>query len=139
MIFITMQKNDKVGIFQKTFLLPRTKHQFKFIVDNNCVWSDQYPTIPNEFNGFNNFIDLTNSNPSEKIKKEGNNNNKIINEENNNIALKKQKITNNCKWPLINDLNTSTSCIMQHYFPRFHLDYQSYQELFWIKLGQLEY
>lgn len=143
--FITMQKNEKTGIFQKTFLLPRTKHQFKFIVDNNWVCSDQYPTMPNEFNGLNNFIDLTNINPPETIKKKENNDNntnnkinKIINEENNNISLKKQKKTYNCKWPLINELNTSAPCIMQHYIPRFDINYQSNQQLIWMKF-QLEY
>ena len=79
--FISLQKNEKTGFFQKTFLLPRTKHQFKFIVDNIWACSDQYPTIPNEFKGLNNFIDLTNINPPKKEEKNDNNinnNNKII-------------------------------------------------------------
>ena len=141
--FVTLKKNEKTGIFQKKFLLPRTKHQFKFIVDNNWACSDQYPTMPNEFNGLNNFIDLTNINPPGKTKKEeentDNNNNKIINDENNNIILKKQKKAYNCKWPTINELNTYAPCIMQHYIPRFDIDYQSRQEFVGIKLKELQY
>ena len=47
-------------IFVKTFLLPRTKHQFKFIIGKDWACSDLYPTVPNEYNSMNNFIDLTN-------------------------------------------------------------------------------
>jgi hypothetical protein len=141
--FVALQKNEKTGIFQKTFLLPRTKHQFKFIVDNNWACSDQYPTIPNEFKGLNNFIDLTNTKPPEKTQKEGNNdnnlNNNIIKKEKSNIILKKQKKAYDSKWPKISELNTYAPCIMQHYIPRFDIEYQSRQDFIGINLKELEF
>ena len=96
-----MDKNENTGIFVKTFLLPRTNLQFKFIIGKDCASSDLYPTVPNEYNSKNNFIDLTNYIISE-IKKDENkkneikerNNNKIIIGEMNKNLLKKHE---NCK------------------------------------------
>lgn len=133
---IPMDKNEKTGIFEKTFLLPRTKHQFKFIIGKDWACSDLYPTVPNEYNSMNNFIDLTNYIISEIKKDEDKkneikerNNNKIIIEEMNKNLLKKQKKTYNCKFPLINELNTTAPCIIHHYRPKFNINYQSNQAL----------
>lgn len=139
--YITMDKNEKTGIFEKKFLLQRKKHEFKFIVGQNWVCSDQYPTVPNEFHSLNNFIDLTNvivevkkeeeKKNEQKEKKENNenNNNKIIIEEMQKNELKKKKKTYNCIFPLINELNTTAPCIIEHYIPNFNINYQSRQNL----------
>ena len=137
--YILLDQNIKTGIFEKTFLLPRTKHQFKFIIGNDWVCSDQYPKVPNEYNSMNNFIDLTNYMiPAETTKKEEENKNeekekeknkkKILIEEMNRNNLQKQKKTYNNKFPLINELNITAPCIVHHYRPNFNINYQSRQE-----------
>ena len=133
--FIEMDKNKKTGIFEKTFWLPKAKHQFKFIIGKDWVCSDQYPTVPNEYNSMNNFIDLTNYIPPETTTKEEDNknekkekeknNNKIIVEEMNRNILQKQKKTYNNIFPLINELNITAPSIIHHYKPNFNINYQS--------------
>ena len=132
-----MDRNEKTGVFEKTFFLPRTKHQFKFIIGKDWVCSDQYPTVPNEFHSLNNFIDLTNYLLPEITKKEEENkndkkekdNNKVIIEEMNIKTLQKQKKGYNNKFPLINELNITAPCIIHHYRPTFNINYQSKQNL----------
>lgn len=127
--FVNMEKNEKTGNFEKLLYLPRTKHEFKFIVDNNWVCNTQYQTIPNQYNGMNNFIDLTNVIiPEIANKKEENNIKENKNEDNNSKMnleekiTKKAKRTYNCQYPLINELNTTAPCIIHHYRPRFNID-----------------
>ena len=135
--YIAMDRNEKTGVFEKTFFLPRTKHQFKFIIGKDWVCSDQYPTVPNEFHSLNNFIDLTNYLLPEITKKEEENkndkkekdNNKVIIEEMNIKTLQKQKKGYNNKFPLINELNITAPCIIHHYRPTFNINYQSKQNL----------
>ena len=136
-----MIKDKATGYFYKELFLPKTKHQFKFIIGNNWVCSDLYPTVPNEYNGKNNFIDLTNyANPeiNVKIRNKEENNYKIeIEEKDNNINLgnvKKSKKTYNCRFPKSNEMNTTAPCIMDHYSPQFDIDYQSRQKLFTYKI-----
>ena len=132
--YVSMTKNKQTGIFEKTLFLPRAKHEFKFIIGNNWVCSDQYPTVPNQYNGLNNFIDLTNAiYPENKIIRKKNNednNNKIEIEENNNINVdnaKKAKKIYNSRYPHITEMNNTAPCIIHHYRPQFDIDYQSRQ------------
>ena len=138
-------KNDKSGIYEIILPLNQKKHQFKFIVDNNWICSNQYPTNLDNHNNINNFIDLTNyTTPIELIKEYNENKkkelyNQINNIKNNNTEEKEhkkesspkkddiKKKTYNCKYPLNNDLNTYAPTIMWHYKPIFNLDYQSNQ------------
>lgn len=129
--YIEMEKNEKTGYFERTFLLEKTKHQFKFIVGNDWVCSDDYEKVPNEYNNFNNFIDLTNYiypkvMPIQKDKK--NNNKKIIEELNQNAA-KKGKKNYNCIYPEKSELNITAPSLMEHYRPNFDINYQSNQDL----------
>ena len=130
--YITMPKNKKTGVFQRKLFLPRTKHEFKFIIGNNWVCSDQYPTVPNQYKGFNNFIDLTNYILTEKKEenKEENNTKIEVEEKDINNNGKKPKKTYNCRFPPNNELNTTAPNIIHHYRPKFDIDYQSRQNLF---------
>ena len=41
-------KNNDTGAFELLLYLPKGKHQFKFIVDNKWICSNQYPTMADE-------------------------------------------------------------------------------------------
>ena len=127
-----MVKNSKNDTYERVVYLPKTKHQFKFIVDNKWVCSDQYPTMPDERGIINNFIDLTNYVPPENllkdelIKKLGRNEPEKMNKDNKEINNKNNDYTST-KMPRFNELNMIPPNIIQHYIPRFNLNYQSNQ------------
>ena len=141
---IIMKKNENTGYFEVVIPLERKKHRFKFIVDGNWACTNQYPTEPDEHNNLNNFISLNDYYPPKEIpmsKVENIMKNKInlyesikTEEENkirNKIIVKKEeqrKKLYNCKYPLINELNTLAPIIMLHYKPIFFLDYPSRQD-----------
>ena len=56
---LEMKKNIKTGYFEIIINLSKARHEFKFIVDNKWVCSQQYETIKDK-NNYNNIIDLTN-------------------------------------------------------------------------------
>jgi hypothetical protein len=56
---LDLKKNIKTGYFEIIINLSKTKHEFKFIVDNKWLCSQQYETIKDKDN-YNNIIDLTN-------------------------------------------------------------------------------
>ena len=148
---IIMKKNENTGYFEIVIPLERKKHRFKFIVDGNWVCTNQYPTEPDEHNNLNNFITLNNYLPPEEfqttkaekiLKNKINLNESIKTEEDNNsknqITTKKEeqrKKLYNCKYPLINELNTLAPIIMLHYKPVFFLDYPSRQDFIKQKEG----
>jgi len=128
-----MVKNSETEIFEKVEYLTKTKHYFKFIVDNKWVCSNQYQIITDNSNNQNNFIDLTNYVPPEdlirreeikkgEIKIKHHRSKVIILDKN---AIKKKDY--NCKYPLINELNSSAPCIIEHYLPSFNINYISNQ------------
>ena len=143
---LIMKKNENTGYFEAVLPLDKKKHNFKFIVDGKWACSDQYPSNPDEHNNLNNFITLNNYSPPKELLlmlKKGeismeniiniNERNKIE-EENynkNQIISKKEeqrKKLYNCKYPLINELNTLAPIIMLHYKPIFYLDNPSRQD-----------
>ena len=135
-----MVKNSKNDAYERVVYLPKTKHQFKFIVDNKWVCSDQYPTMPDERGIINNFIDLTNYVPPENllkdelIKKLGRNEPEKMNKDNKEITNKNNDYTST-KMPRFNELNMIPPNIIQHYIPRFNLNYQSNQN----RIGRKKY
>ena len=135
-----MVKNSKNDIYERVVYLPKGKHQFKFIVDNKWVCSDQYPTMPDERGIINNFIDLTNYVPPENllkdelIKKLGRNEPEKMNKDNKEITNKNNDYTST-KMPRFNELNMIPPNIIQHYIPRFNLNYQSNQN----RIGRKKY
>ena len=119
-----MVKNNATGIFERMVNLTRKKHQFKFIVDNKWICSNQYPTMPDERGIINNFIDLTNYIPPDNLLKEDLKkklDKKILNKNNN---FNNGYSTN---MPGYNELNTIAPTINGLYKPKFDLDYQSNQ------------
>ena len=143
---LIMKKNENTGYFEAVLPLDKKKHNFKFIVDGKWACSDQYPSNPDEHKNLNNFITLNNYSPPKELLlmlKKGeismeniiniNERNKIE-EENynkNQIISKKEeqrKKLYNCKYPLINELNTLAPIIMLHYKPIFYLDNPSRQD-----------
>lgn len=128
-----MIKNDNTDIFESVVYLTKTKHRFKFIVDNKWICSNQYPTISDEHGITNNYIDLTNYFPPENLlkcqqgkKDDLNNLNKSNNKNNNDTSY---NMGYNTKMPLRYDLNTVAPNIIWHYSPKFNLDYQSNQNM----------
>ena len=148
---IIMKKNENTGYFEVVIPLERKKHRFKFIVDGNWTCTNQYPTEPDEHNNLNNFISLNDYYPPKEIpmskvenimKNKINLNESIKTEEENNIKNKinvkkeeQRKKLYNCKYPLINELNTLAPIIMLHYKPIFFLDYPSRQDFIKQKEG----
>jgi len=148
---IIMKKNENTGYFEVVIPLERKKHRFKFIVDGNWACTNQYPTEPDEHNNLNNFISLNDYYPPKEIlmpkvenimKNKINLNESIKTEEENNIKNKiivkkeeQRKKLYNCKYPLINELNTLAPIIMLHYKPIFFLDYPSRQDFIKQKEG----
>lgn len=105
-------KNNDTGAFELLLYLPKGKHQFKFIVDNKWICSNQYPTMADERGIINNFIDLTNYSPPE------------------NLIVKNSNKKNNGysnRLPLNSELNLTAPNVIEHYRPIFNLDYQSNQ------------
>lgn len=135
-----MVKNSNNDTYERVVYLPKAKHQFKFIVDNKWVCSDQYPTMPDERGIINNFIDLTNYVPPENllkdelIKKLGRNEPEKMNKDNKEINNKNNDYTST-KMPRFNELNMIPPNIIQHYIPRFNLNYQSNQN----RIGRKKY
>lgn len=135
-----MVKNSKNDTYERVVYLPKAKHQFKFIVDNKWVCSNQYPTMPDERGIINNFIDLTNYVPPENllkdelIKKLGRNEPEKMNKDNKEINNKNNDYTST-KMPRFNELNMIPPNIIQHYIPRFNLNYQSNQN----RIGRKKY
>ena len=129
--FVPMIKDPETEIFELVFNLPKTKHYFKFIVDNKWVCSSQYPTTMDNSNNQNNFIDLSNyTPPKELIKREEYKKGEIKAHRNKVIVIldKNEKKNYNCKYPLIHELNTNAPYVVLHYKPSFNLDYQSNQD-----------
>ena len=83
-VFIEMVKNPENGNFEFNMNLPKSKHQFKFIVDNVWKCSNNYPILNDGSGNFNNVIDLTNFiiNDNEKEEKEKDENEKNESEKN---------------------------------------------------------
>ena len=64
--FIIMEKNAQSQNYEYETYLSKKIHYFKFIVNNKWLCSDLYPSIFDESNNLNNFIDLTNHKNEEK-------------------------------------------------------------------------
>ena len=64
--YIIMEKNAQSQNYEYETYLSKKIHYFKFIVNNKWLCSDLYPSIFDESNNLNNFIDLTNHKNEEK-------------------------------------------------------------------------
>ena len=62
-----MIKDSKENLFEFPLPLENKKYQFKFIVDDEWKYSSKYETQKDGLGNINNFIDLTNYFPKEKI------------------------------------------------------------------------
>ena len=130
--FEPMIKNAETEIFEKIIYLTKTKHYFKFIVDNKWVCSNQYPTTMDKSNNQNNFIDLTNYNPPKDLVKVNEYKKGLIKHHRSKVIViekndKKDKKDYNCKYPNIHELNTNAPSSITHYKYSFNIDYQSRQ------------
>ena len=129
-----MVKNPDTDIFELVEYLTKTKHFFKFIVDNKWVCSNQYPTTNDNSNNQNNFVDLVNYTPPEDlIKREEIRKGEIKLKPHRSkvIILDKNKTKKNnydCKYPLTHELNSTAPSVIEHYMPCFNLDYISNQD-----------
>ena len=127
-------KNPDTDTFELVEYLTKTKHYFKFIVDNKWICSNQYPTTNDNSNNQNNFVDLTNYNPPEDlIKREEIRKGeiKIKPHLSKVIILDKNKIKKNnynCRYPLTHELNSTAPSIIEHYKSCFNMDYLSNQD-----------
>ena len=118
---VEMKKNLNTGYFEVTLDVPKDIQQFKFIVDNIWVYSQNYSII-NDKNNINNIIDFTNYPPNN------------ANDMNKSTAKKKKKksiretIEYNCNFPKPTEVNSEAPGIPQHYLFCFDLNYQTKQE-----------
>ncbi len=129
-----LKKNTITGSFEKIVYLPKTRHYFKFIVDNKWMCSNLYYTIKDKSNNINNFIDLTNYIPPEDlIKKELNNINDVKEEKIINSSLHKKPIifgkkndyNFNSKYKYsryLKDLNSTPPSVISSFKPSFKID-----------------
>ena len=121
---IDMKKNPKTGVFEVIFYIPKGIHEFKFIVDNKWVCSQNYKTINDKNNFSNNIIDLTNYIPP-KISE---------NTCTNTSSTKKKKrsgkdtIEYGCNFPNQSEVNLEAPVLPQHYLASFDLNFQTKQE-----------
>lgn len=130
--FIKMEKNPETNNYEYNLFLPKEKHFFKFIINNNWQCSDLYPTSQDDSNNTNNYIDLTNYKDDITNKKILNNYNqiKIKREKNKHKTQKLNKRINDgygLKFPLIKDLNLKAPVVLLHYKKSFLIDNQSIQ------------
>ena len=117
-----MTKNPQTGEFEYIIYLSKTIHQFKFIVDGNWVFSQDYDIVKDNQNNINNILDITNSN----LKNELNNTKTTkddINQTQPSITSVKKKAFS-CIYPNPNDLNLETPTLPHHYTKIFDMDYQ---------------
>ena len=130
-VFIEMVKNPENGNFEFNMNLPKSKHQFKFIVDNVWKCSNNYPILNDGSGNFNNVIDLTNF----VIQDEENNSNQNenVNNKENEKEKKEKKIKNkneyNCYIPNKNEMNIDAPFIPPHYINFYDIDYNTKQNV----------
>lgn len=124
---LDMKKNSITGNYEIIVNLEKKIHLFKFIVDNEWIINDYYPTYKDNSNNINNYIDLTNYLPEEITKNIIINNKKSIKNNKKNIELKKNDYNN--KYPNINELNTKAPIISNNHKLPFNIDYQSNQNV----------
>ena len=126
-----MIKNPQNEVFEKIINLPKTKHFFKFIVDNKWVCSNQYPITMDNSNNRNNVIDLSNYiPPKELIQREEFKKGESKPKKSKAIMLNMKDNTKyNCKYPYSHELNSEAPGTIINYQPSFNLDYQSNQRL----------
>ena len=142
---IPMIKNPKTNIYEYQTSLSKQKHFFKYIINNKWKCSSLYPTVVDESNNVNNYIDLTSHNFGNSNKNVNVNVNANLNvnmkENNFNIDYDVDNYNNNddvdvnkknndgydLKYPLIKDLNLTAPNVMNNYRKKFCLEYQSNQ------------
>ena len=134
-----LKKNISTGSFERIEYLSKTRHYFKFIVDNKWMCSNLYYTIKDKSNNINNFIDLTNYIPSEELFQEDiyhKNDKKEEKISNSNLHKKtiifgkKNEYNFNSKYKysrLLKDLNSIPPSIISSFKPSFKIDYISNQ------------
>ena len=128
-----MTKNKKTGEFEYLIYLSKTIHQFKFIVDGNWVYSEDYDIFRDNSNNVNNILDMTNANATSDLtnikttKDDMNQTQKLTLSS----STKKKVLFNNI-FPSKNELNIVAPNLPCHYRETFDLDNQSNQ----IKIGE---
>ena len=92
---LVMSYNSTTGYFEATLPLIKNTYQFKFIVDSNWKCSSYLPTITDQNNNVNNYIDLTNINTANTV--DSVNTSNTSNNNNNTITNTPATITNKAK------------------------------------------
>ena len=142
---IPMIRKPKTNIYEYQTSLSKQKHFFKYIINNKWKCSSLYPTVIDESNNVNNYIDLTCHNL-------GNSNKNVNVNVKLNVNMKDKNLNNDCnvgnyndnddghadiykkendgydlKYPLIKDLNLTAPSVLNNYRKQFCLEYQSNQ------------
>ena len=110
---LEMKKIINTDIFEIIINLTKSKHEFKFIVDDKWLCSQQYATIKNK-NDFNNIIDLTNYS---QVENDFNNINDKINK-----TLKKCSKDYGCKYFRESDFERDVPSIPLFFVKNFNLN-----------------
>ena len=132
---IKLKRNPTSGFLEFTTMLPRGKHQFKFIVDGNWVCSDDYKKI-NNGDTINNYIEIneTKENGEEvnkkkhKTPKASEPKRKKYNPQNEVIDIKEMSKIYGNYYPLRTQLNEDLPKIPFHYKKPFNIDYFTNQQ-----------
>ena len=127
-VFIEMVKNPQNGIFEFNINLPKSIHQFKFVVDNVWKCANNYPTLNDGSGNVNNVIDLTDYIPPEKEEEKKEN---VIKEKEKEKEKKKIKNKNeyNCYTPKRLEMNIDAPNIPPHYVNFYDIDYNTRQNV----------
>ena len=114
-----MKKNINNGNFEITINLTKSKHEFKFIVDNKWVCSQQYEIIQDK-NNYNNIIDLTNFSP----------NIEFFQDTNQTINKRRRKLSSEygCIYIKNSDLEREVPTLPSYFTKRFDLNNKSNQK-----------
>lgn len=123
-----MEKNAQTGFFEYLIYLNKKTYLFKFVVNGNWIYSEDYNIHKDNYNNINNIIDLTNSSELSMSNcmniADINSKNKDISINNckeSNITLKK-KIVYDSVIPKNNELNLVPASLHSDYKSKFTLD-----------------
>ena len=119
-----MTKNPKTGEFEYIIYLSKTVHQFKFIVDGNWSYSQDYEIFKDNSNNVNNILDMTNSNVISDLNNTKTTKDDINQTQPSTASDKKNKKTFGCIYPNPTELNLETPILPHHYCKSFDMDYQ---------------
>ena len=116
---VEMTKNPKTGFFEYLFYLNRQIYQFKFIVDGNWFYSDNYDIFKDNSNNINNILDTRNININNLLNESNNISIPPSLQQSSIITTTKKKNLFSCVYPTPDELNSTAREMPIHYKSKF--------------------